>query len=78
MSRHLCFIALLGLAVSTGCTICQSPYDYCGPAYREGAGPGDFNYRRGSVLTPGSELAPAAQLEDVQPKIEPVPEEKAD
>ena len=48
--RRTLFAFVLGLAGSAGCSMCQHPYDYCGPAYGPGVESHHFLYRRGSIL----------------------------
>lgn len=56
MQRILLGWTALGLlALAAGCTLCASPYDYCGPTFTgEGCGDGscDPRLRSGSILAP--------------------------
>jgi len=81
MSRTLLAWSLLGLVVvSSGCAMCDSPYDYSGPT----AGPGEScnpMARSGSILSPS--LSPVAYegaegvIEGGQPTVAPVPTQAA-
>jgi len=51
MSRVLsAWLAVGLLALANGCTMCEHPYDYCGPVISE-AGPVSGNVRAGSILS---------------------------
>jgi hypothetical protein len=65
---------LVGLAfVSAGCTMCASPYDYCGPLDVEGpCGQGEFLHRHNSVF---SSTMPEVTVVDESPEGEFVVEE---
>jgi len=69
-----CLVSLV--AASSGCMMCASPYDYCGPVVSEGCGPActDPLYRAGSVLPPGpGPMGPNGLASDVG---EPMPGEE--
>jgi hypothetical protein len=59
MNRRSSILAALTLFASlSGCAMCQSPFDYCGPVI----GPGgeqscNFNARRGSIFEPMDDSA---------------------
>jgi hypothetical protein len=54
MYRALFALTLVGLVALSGCTLCCSPYDYCGPTFTGGDGqPCDPNARAGSILSGG-------------------------
>jgi len=44
----LAWSVVVTLAVTAGCRMCASPYDYCGPTYTGECGSCDPNYREGS------------------------------
>jgi hypothetical protein len=54
MQRALLTWSALGLlALATGCSVCSSPYDYCGPTFAGGdCGACDTRTRSGSILAP--------------------------
>ena len=43
-------VALVAVALATGCTMCSAPYDYCGPTFT-GHGPCMPDARAGSILS---------------------------
>jgi hypothetical protein len=53
MDRRLAAFAALVLAMLSGCAMCQSPFDYCGPVSGPNGCPNcDFGARRGSLFAP--------------------------
>lgn len=65
MKRALPSLAAVLLAASlSGCAMCQSPFDYCGPvAGPDGLPNCDFGARRGSIYAPMDDSAQGTQLE---------------
>jgi len=62
MIRTFFACCVLGLlAVSSGCTMCAHPFDYCGPTFMPG-GPVrcDPDARRGSILSPSLYAQPCS------------------
>ncbi len=55
--------AMLALLAATGCRMCVSPYDYCGPVYEgQGCSSCGSEARAGSILAGGSQPSPAPVL----------------
>lgn len=79
MKRALSSWAALVLAAAlSGCSICQSPFDYCGPVEGPDGHPNcDFGARRGSLYTPMDDSASGAQLEPTLAERSPDTAEEA-
>ena len=79
MYRTALALAAVGLiAFSSGCTMCCSPYDYCGPTFT--GGPGESccpSARAGSVLS-GGIVEPTLEAEIPPDQIISVTDEKVD
>lgn len=81
MVRAQLVLAFSMLAIAAaGCTMCDSPYDYCGPTFTGQAGePCCPNARAGSVLSPPldtvgeSELAPSETPTATEKEPSPTP-----
>jgi hypothetical protein len=86
MHRTLLVVAALGLvALAAGCTMCASPYDYCGPTFTGcGDQPCDPIGRAGSIMAPvapvsaGEVEAAASSAAEPQPSAEPITESSSD
>ena len=80
MKRRSSILATLALVASlTGCAMCQSPFDYCGPV----TGPnGDqncnFNARRGSLFEPMDDSADMQMAPTLAPAAADSTEYEAD
>jgi hypothetical protein len=62
MFRLLLALALALVATTSGCRVCSSPYDYCGPVFSEGMCRAcDTDYRAGSKFTGGPQPAGAIE-----------------
>ena len=78
MRRTFAMMLPLMAAGLVGCTICQHPYDYCGPTF---SGPGGqdpclINERAGSAFT-GTMVPPNAVPQEVEETFsEPGPEQR--
>lgn len=54
MRRILCTLGLLSLGIAwAGCSMCKSPYDYCGPVMGPGGCPNCGYGRVGSAISGG-------------------------
>jgi hypothetical protein len=51
-------VALLGLLVTGGCTMCPSPFDYAGPVPNGSAPQNDFRARSNGILPLGGQSTP--------------------
>lgn len=79
-------------ASASGCSMCQSPYDYTGPMYGPNGERTGFNYRRGSILggdmtqerviqtQPAEDVTAPVEEQDVVPEDadQPKPDEESD
>lgn len=57
MSRGICrLLAPALLSLATGCTMCASPYDYCGPTFNAKGDPCYVVERAGSIFAPAGDM----------------------
>jgi hypothetical protein len=61
-----CWAVVALVAVTAGCTMCDHPYDYCGPTVSGRCGPAcGAEPRAGSILSPGAIAGPEISSEQV-------------
>ena len=71
--------AMLLAAFLCGCSMCQSPFDYCGPVEGPDGCPNcDFGARRGSLYAPMDDSAQGTQLEPTLAESSPAAGAAAD
>jgi len=74
--RRLLALAIVGLAAGTGCRMCASPYDYCGPVVDNdcaNAGAGFAPHADTSGPAYDNVPAPEGKVESPTPATPPVP-----
>ncbi len=78
LCRFAWLILFTVAASAAGCTSCASPYDGCGPVYGTPEGPGDFRYRKNSVLGGDPALTPLPRAKGMEIIAEPTAEPAAE
>ena len=70
---------LVLLALSTGCAMCQNPFDYCAPVKGDGGCPNcEFGARTGSAFAPPSDSTYTATLTPrTKAQVKPQPAERS-
>ena len=78
--RRICLAGCLAalLFAATGCTMCDHPYDYCGPTFTGECGQTcNPLARAGSVLSPPIEITTSSSGTASGGDVQPQPDEKA-
>lgn len=70
--RRLLALSLLVVAAGSGCRMCASPYDYCGPVVDDGCAGGDYQSQPPSHSQPQFQDMPADEPMGDMETSEPV------